>query len=209
MRAMSADLTCAATGCASTTVVPCAYVDRRDRACPTAWCPEHVDVAGDRPYCRRHAGVMRARLAEPLESVLPDLESRAPGLVEWLARDLTEGVEAALLATGEGDSVASEAAHTVAPARSRERVWERSWRLCRHTGIVHRVALEVGEERDTEVVLRVASCEVARLTPPWIAARLRGETVTAADDAARRDAFRDTLLDAVREALAAEALSPY
>jgi hypothetical protein len=205
MSAMSAGLTCAATGCASTTVVPCAYLDRRDRACPTAWCPEHVEVAGDRPYCRRHAGVMRARVAEHHDSVLPDLESRAPGLIEWLARDLTEGVEAALMATGEGESVSSEPAHTVHPARVRERVWERSWRLCRHTGFVHRVCLQVAEARDTEVVVIVDRHEVARLTPPWIAARLSGESLSAGEDAHRRTEFRDGLLAAVRRGLSDEA----
>src|SRR5260370_22946586 len=88
---MSGDLSCAASGCAATTVVACVYVDRRGRPCPTAWCPDHVEAAGDRPYCRRHAGVMRARLADPQESMLPDLESRAPGLIEWLAPPLAQG----------------------------------------------------------------------------------------------------------------------
>jgi len=202
---MSGDLSCAASGCAATTVVACAYVDRRGRPCPTAWCRDHVEAAGDRPYCRRHAGVMRARLADPQESMLPDLESRAPGLIEWLARDLAEGVEAALLATGAGDSVASEAAHTVHQARARERTWERSWRLCRNTGFVHRVCLQVEEAHDTEVTLVVDRREVVRLTPPWIAARLSGEVVSPEEDARRRAEFRDSLLEAVRRGLEDEA----
>ena len=202
---MTDDLTCASTGCAATTVVACSYVDRRGRGCPTAWCPDHVEVAGDRPYCRRHAGVIRARLANPEESVLPDLESRAPGLIEWLARDLGEGVEAALMATGAGDSVTSEAAHTVHQARARERTWERSWRLCRHTGIVHRVCLQVADARDTEVGVIVDRHEVARLTPPWIAARLSGEALSPEEDARRRAQFREALLAAVCRGLAEEA----
>jgi hypothetical protein len=148
---------------------------------------------------------MRARLVEHQDSVLPDLESRAPGLIEWLARDLTEGVEAALMATGQGDSVSSEPAHTVHPGRSRERVWERSWRLCRHTGFVHRVCLQIAEARDTEVVLIVDRQEVARLTPPWIEARLAGEALSLEEDARRRAEFRDGLLAAVRRGLADEA----
>jgi len=43
---MSGDLSCAASGCAATTVVACAYVDRRGRPCPTAWCRDHVEAAG-------------------------------------------------------------------------------------------------------------------------------------------------------------------
>lgn len=46
---------------------------------------------------------------------------------------------------GAGDAVTSEAAHLVHAGRTRERIWERSWRLCRHTGFVHRVALQVEE----------------------------------------------------------------
>ena len=201
---MPDDLTCAATGCGATTVVACSYVDRRGRACPTAWCPDHVEVAEDRPYCRRHAGVIRARLADPEGSVLPDLESRAPGLIEWLARDLAEGIEAALMATGAGDSVASESVHTVHQARARERTWERSWRLCRHTGVVHRVCLQVAEARDTEVVVIVDRHEVAQLTPPWIAARLAGEALSPDEDARRRAEFHDVVLAAVRRGLAEE-----
>ncbi|HVS43467.1 MAG TPA: hypothetical protein VMU20_14535 [Candidatus Dormibacteraeota bacterium] len=201
---MPDDLTCSAAGCAATTVVACSYVDRRGRACPTAWCPEHVEAAGDRPYCRRHAGVMRARLGDEQEAVLPDLEARAPGLIEWLARDLAGGVEAALMATGAGDSVVSEPAHSVHQARARERTWERSWRLCRHTGIVHRVCLQVADARDTEVAVIVDRLEVARLTPPWIAARLSGEVLGPDEDARRRAEFRETLLEAVRHGIAEE-----
>jgi hypothetical protein len=201
---MPADLSCSATGCAGTTVVQCAYADRRGRTCPTAWCPDHVEVAGDRPYCRRHAGLMRARLSDEQDAVLPDLESRAPGLIEWLARDLAEGVEAALMATGAGDSVSSESVHIVHQARARERTWERSWRLCRHTGFVHRVCLQIAESRDTEVVVIVDRQEVAVMTPPWIAARLSGEHLSLEEDARRRAEFRDALLAAVRRGLAEE-----
>jgi hypothetical protein len=196
---------CAATGCTAPTAEPCAYVDRRDRACATLWCPAHADVVGGRLLCRRHAGVVRALAEGPAGAPLPDLEARAPSLIEWVARDLDEGVRTLLLATGAGDTVTSEPARLMHAARRRERVWERSWRLCRHTGFVHRVALEVGEGNDTEVVVRVASREVARTTPPWIAARLRGEVLDPAEDEARRVAFRDALLGAVGDALAAEA----
>jgi hypothetical protein len=199
------DLPCAATGCAEATGVPCAYVDRRARACPTAWCPAHREVAAGRVYCRRHAGVVRALAAGP-GTRLPDLETRAPGLVEWLARDLGDDLGHLLMATGAGDSVTSEAAQLVDAGRAQEQIWERSWRLCRHTGFVHRVALQVAEGHDTDVVVRVGRREVARLTPPWIEARRLGERLSPDEDARRRALFRHALLSAVRRGLAEDAL---
>ncbi len=111
------DLPCSATGCAATIGVACHYTDRRDRHCPTAWCPEHTELAAGFVFCRRHAGLLRL-LSTAGSVVLPDIDTRAPGLVEWLARDLGDGIEAALLATGEGDLVTTEPAHPCTPARS-------------------------------------------------------------------------------------------
>jgi hypothetical protein len=82
------DLPCAATGCAETTGVRCAYVDRRERGCATAWCPAHRELAGGHVYCRRHAVLIRAIAAGAGVPWLPDVDSRAPSLVEWLANDL-------------------------------------------------------------------------------------------------------------------------
>jgi hypothetical protein len=200
------DLPCAATACEETTGVRCAYVDRRDRPCPTAWCSAHRELAGGHVYCRRHAVLIRAIAAGTDVLGLPDVDSRAPALVEWIARDLGDRVSDELMATGEGDAVTTEAAHLVHAGRDRDRVWERSWRLCRHTGFVHRVALQVAEERDTEVVVRVGHRELARMTPPWIVARHRGEVLTDAEDARRRAEFHDGLLGAVRRGLAADTL---
>jgi hypothetical protein len=199
------DLPCAAAGCAEATGARCAYVDRRGRACPTAWCPAHREVAAGRVSCRRHAGVVRALAAGP-GTRLPDLDTRAPSLVEWLARDLGDDLGHLLMATGAGDAVTSEAAQLVDSGRAQEQVWERSWRLCRHTGFVHRVALQVAEGQDTDVVVRVGRREVARLTPPWIEARGRGERLSPDEDERRRAAFRQALLGAVRRGLAEDAL---
>jgi hypothetical protein len=201
------DLPCAATGCAETTGVRCAYVDRRERGCATAWCPAHRELAGGHVYCRRHAVLIRAIAAGAGVPWLPDVDSRAPSLVEWLANDLGDRLCDALMATGEGDSVTTEVVHLVHAGRDRERIWERSWRLCRHTGFVHRVALQVAEERDTEVVVRVGHRELARMTPPWIEARRNGEVLTDAEDASRRAEFHDALLGAVRRGLAADTFS--
>lgn len=198
--APAGDLPCSATGCTRTTGVACHYTDRRARHCPTAWCPEHAEPAAGFVYCRRHAGLLYL-LSTAGSAVLPDLDTRAPSLVEWLARDLGDDLEAALLGTGQGDAVTTEPAHPIHQNQIRERTWERSWRLCRHTGFVHRVNLRVSEENDTEVVLLVDRNEVARVVPPWISARLEGEAVDHDEDARRRARFHESLVVAVRRGL--------
>src|ERR1035437_10802886 len=89
----SGSLPCHDHGCLHETAVPCAYTDRRGRACPTAWCPDHYAVVSGVPYCRRHAGVVRALAAQPDELRLwPDVSNRAASLCEWIVTDLRLGV---------------------------------------------------------------------------------------------------------------------
>jgi hypothetical protein len=51
-------LYCSEPGCAAADALPCSYVDRRQRACPTAWCHGHRQIAFNTSYCRRHAGII-------------------------------------------------------------------------------------------------------------------------------------------------------
>jgi hypothetical protein len=196
------DLACRAGTCSNTTGTACAYVDRRGRACDTAWCPEHRDVVADRVYCHRHAGTMRAFAGDYPPPFLPDVDNRAPGLVEWMARDLDDGIRELLMATGAGGAVATDPSHLLNGGRGCRRVWERSWRLCNHTGFAQRVGLQVAEAHDTEIVIHVGHCEVARAVPPWIAAHRSGTALPPAEDARRRVEFRQALLVAVRDGLA-------
>lgn len=196
------DLACWAAGCSDATGTACAYVDRRGRACTTAWCREHRDVVMDAVYCRRHAGLMRVFAGDYPPPFLPDVDNRAPGLVEWMARDLNDGIQELLVASGAGDAVATDPSQLVKGGRGCPRVWERSWRLCHNAGYAHRVSLQVAEAHDTEIVVHVGRREVARAVPPWIEARHQGAPLAPADDVRRRADFRDAVLTAVRAGLA-------
>ncbi len=184
-------LPCSERDCPNQTGEPCGYVDRRSRACGTAWCPDHQSIVAGVVYCRRHAGVVGA-LNTTEQAIMPDLENRAPSLVNWVGRDVEQVIRD--LVTGYRDRLGTERmiadpVHLVFLGPERARVWERSWKLVDHTGWSLRVALEVDEVRDTEVAVRVGRNVVARMTPPWIEARQRGELVSVEDDAAHRAEF--------------------
>jgi hypothetical protein len=199
-------LPCSERGCTNDTGESCGYVDRRARACGTAWCPDHQSVVGGTVYCRRHAGVVGA-LGGEQQAAMPDLENRAPSLVNWVARDVEEVIREIVAGHGAElgtDRLIADPVRLVFLGPERLRVWERSWKLVAHTGWSLRVSLEVDEARDTEVAVRVGRNVVVRMTPPWIAARMRGERLDDGTDAALRDAFYRELTASVAGAVDAE-----
>jgi hypothetical protein len=196
-------LQCSERECPNQTGEPCGYVDRRSRSCGTAWCPDHQSIVAGVVYCRRHAGVVRA-LSGADQAVMPDLENRAPSLVNWVGREVEQVIQEivtgyrAKLGT---DRLIADPVHLVFLGPERARVWERSWKLVDHTGWSLRVALEVDEMRDTEVAVRVGRNVVARMTPPWIEARQRGEVVAPDTDAENRAGFYRGIATAVASAI--------
>ena len=195
-------LPCSERGCTASTGESCGYVDRRGRTCGTAWCPDHQQILGGTVYCRRHAGVVRA-LADA-EGSMPDLENRAPSLVNWVSHDLEEvipDIVSSYRSELGTDRMIADPVHLNFVGPERLRVWERSWKLVDHTGWSLRVALEVDEVRDTEVAVRVGRNVVARMTPPWIDARRRGEVVAPDVDAEQRAEFYRGIASAVASAI--------
>jgi hypothetical protein len=196
-------LPCSARDCSNQTAEACGYVDRRGRRCGTAWCPDHQSLVGGAVYCRRHAGVVGA-LGGAEQAIMPDLENRAPSLVNWVGRDVEQVIQEIVsgyrsqLGT---DRLVADPVRMVFLGPERARVWERSWKLVDHTGWSLRVALEVDEMRDTEVAVRVGRNVVARMTPPWIEARLRGEQLPPDVDAEQRAEFYRGLAAAVTSAI--------
>jgi hypothetical protein len=196
-------LPCTQPGCLDDQGLECVYVDRRGRRCDTAWCRDHVAAVNGRPYCRRHAGVLRA-LPDAEPGNMPDLDNRAPSLLEWVSQrvdaDITEAV--ARVATG-AQRVHTDTAHLVLITHGAERIraWERTWKLYDHTGIHLWVALDVEEENDLELVIRVNSMTVERLVPPWIVARRRGLRLSDEADTEQRNAFYSLVTSAVKENL--------
>lgn len=202
MQTVVGTLPCSERGCTATTGEKCGYVDRRGRACGTAWCPDHQSIVSGTVYCRRHAGVVGA--LQSGEGSMPDLENRAPSLVNWVSRDVEQVIQDIVAGYREqlgSDRLLTEPVHLTFLGPERLRVWERSWKLVDHTGWSVRVALEVEEERDTEVAVRVGRNVVARVVPPWIAARQRGELLPADVDRAQRQDFYRSLTATVTAAI--------
>jgi len=203
------DQPCTQPGCGSATGLACQYVDRRGRDCRTSWCPQHRLVIDGRVYCRRHAGVVSAL---PVGYVghavpMPDLETRAPSLVSWVAREVDADVRQMLLA-GLGDERAqlvTDPVYLVLIGRDRRRAWERAWKLVDRSGRSLRVSLLVEECADAEVAVRVNAAVVERLAPPWIVQRLHGAQPPPEVDAQRRKDFNRRLLGIIQKGMGREA----
>ena len=187
---------CAEPGCGSKLAVPCAYVDRKHHPCGTSWCQEHHLAIDGRAYCRRHSGVVRAITANTLELMeFPDLDNRAASLCEWVANDLDPLLRALLneLRSGHDEQqVSSLPMRLVIQRQPAARAWVRSWTLSDHTGVVHKLAIQVDEANDAEVIGSVDGNEVVRKVPPWISDRIPG--FDDAGDEQRRADFRAALI---------------
>lgn len=197
-------LRCTEVGCAAATGVACEYVDRRSRACRTAWCPAHRVLVEDHVYCRRHAGVVSALPAADSSQVvpLPDLENRAPSLVGWVSRQIDADVWRLLLGELDeqtGGQLIADPVMLVFTGLERSRAWERAWKLLTHTGLTLRVSLVVEEGADEEVIVKVGTRVAARVVPPWITHRKRGEQIGAEQDTRERAAFNQQLMQAVEQ----------
>jgi hypothetical protein len=198
-------LPCSMGDCPHDTGLPCAYVDRRGKACDTAWCPEHRLIAQAAVYCRRHYGTVTGLTGAEDTLPLPDRDNRAPSLVAWVSRRVEPAIQAMLLEhrrPGDATTVVTLPVHLVFVGRERLRAWERTWALADHTGHRISVILQVEEERSTELVIRVQRNVVTRVVPPWIEARLAGEELPPELDSARRREFYEFVQRTVAGALA-------
>ena len=59
-RAPATGVSCSVPGCLNSDALTCEYRDRRGRTCHVAFCVYHGSVIEGVPYCRRHAGTLRA-----------------------------------------------------------------------------------------------------------------------------------------------------
>jgi hypothetical protein len=182
---------CSMYRCTSDRAKPCAYRDRRDRSCSSAFCPAHSVSLGGVTYCRRHAGTVQAigELAKNPNG-LPDISDRGPGLINWIARDLDKAIRTVLARTVRpGESLIVDDAVRLAHDPWRKARWERSWRIVEHTGPVLAVTVAMSEEDESRVAIRVGAETVADSVPPWISRRAQGVEVEAAIDISQRQLF--------------------
>jgi hypothetical protein len=195
---------CSIRGCDRQDAQPCTYVDRRGRTCGTACCPAHGISVDGATYCRRHAGTVQAvGTPEGNPGGNPDLNDRAPSLVNWIARDLDKAVRANLnkIARPGETIIADEHVHLARDQIRRTR-WSRSWRLIDHTGLVLKVTVYTNDDDDSTVHILVGGVTVPCGVPPWIARRKEGADVDAAVDISQRLVFSQALEQAVAEAVA-------
>jgi len=188
--ATEGDLPCRARGCPNHNGVLCHYVDRRGRRCETGWCPNHWATVGGIVYCRRHAGTIAAIGYFDHPSGMPDVDNRAPSLVNWVARDLDAFVAATLVQSAtQGETFVREPVVSTHADRSGGRRYERGWKLVDHTGLRLVVAVFVSEDEETTIRVRVGSGVVAEGVPPWIERHRRGIEVTEETDRNQRALF--------------------
>jgi hypothetical protein len=181
--------------CSKPATCRCTYVDRRQVKCGTTWCDEHSRIVLGLPYCRRHATVAPSLSNGFFTHMLPDVENRAPSLATWVGGELDTAVRIALTADAPHKDayVVSGAVRPVRVPGSTMPVWLRSWTLVDSTGVLQHVSIEVDEEDDRAVVVRVGGEPMGRHQPPWIG-RPRTETIAPELDAASRQAFRITVM---------------
>jgi len=203
------DLPCRQRGCPNHNGAPCNYVDRRGRRCDTSWCPNHWATIGGIVYCRRHAGTIAAIGYFEHPAGMPDVDNRAPSLVNWVARDLDPFVAATLVQCAEpGETFVREPVVSTYVDRAGGRRYERAWKLVDHTGLRLSVGVFVYGEEDVTIRVRVGTALVAEGVPPWIERRQRGLEVSAEVDRNQRALFygflQKHLLAAVRAQRAGE-----
>src|SRR5580704_11556635 len=202
--ALTTGTNCSVPECPNGNALTCAYVDRRGRTCPLAFCANHGVVIEGVPYCRRHASTVQAIGALAIDpNGRPDINDRTPSLVNWISRDLDGYIRSQLQAAAlPGESVVTDDAVHLSRDNHRNLRWERSWRLVEHTGLLLRVSITVSEDNDALVRVNVGSEMVADGIPPWIARRRAGEEVDAAVDFAQRQLFYQYLEDGIAGAVA-------
>ena len=184
------DLPCRARGCPHHNGVLCHYVDRRGRRCDTAWCPNHWATVGGIVYCRRHAGTIAAIGYFDHPAGMPDVDNRAPSLVNWVARDLDAFVAATLVQCATvGETFVREPVVSTHADRTGGRRYERGWKLVDHTGLRLVVAVYLLEGEDTTIRVRVGSTVVAEGVPPWVERHRRGIEVPEETDRNQRGLF--------------------
>jgi hypothetical protein len=200
-RRPSGRVRCTEQGCSQPVAIRCTYADRRQHVCGTTWCIRHGAMFHDDAYCRRHAGTVAALSNGFYQLALPDLENRAPSLVGWMSGELDEPIRAALQAAAPdaNATVVADPVRLITAGTALPRCWGRAWKLVDHLGVVHQVSIEVEEDAQDVVGVRIDNDLIGRSMPPWIESR--------DDDSASRRAFNLALARSVEAFLSREEIA--
>jgi hypothetical protein len=192
-------LPCSEPGCSASDAAACAYVDRRQRDCGTAWCVEHQQIVDHEVFCRRHEGIMNALGSEHHVQGRPDLENRSPSLANWVGRELDDPIRALLASHFPGRRL--NVTSVVVGGSPRDRTWGRSWKLVSHNGVDLSVSIAVPEADDSIVRIIYDGNPILEVTPPWIEARRHGIRLSDEDDAEARRRFYGLILEDIETSM--------
>lgn len=206
------DQLCSARGCSEESGIACSYIDRRERPCPTAWCPEHRSVIHDAVYCHVHGTIVDGTSTDFGEAARIDLDNRVPLLVNWVAREMDADVRGIIESLIERyhEVLVLEPVRFVLVGVERVRTWERSWKMCSPFGVSLRLAVAVEERSPGAVIVKVNSKPLHDLSPPWNEEYPVGEPPADAADADRQvaDFHREIFMTLARAAMTWTAMNP-
>lgn len=196
------DQACMEKGCSQHNAVMCNYIDRRRRRCTFALCPDHWGMVGGIVYCRRHAGTIAAVGKHPDPLGMPDIDNRAPSLVNWIAGQINGPVVAELQQLRHGEQqIVQQPGVLVAHDRNRRARYEHAWKIVETTGAIAAVTLFVHEDSPDLVQVRVGAGVVAEGIPPWIERRRLNIVVSPEVDKSQRELFYNFLMEHIHTAL--------
>jgi hypothetical protein len=160
---------CSSRGCVQQTGLACGYVDRHQRACPTAWCPEHRYITRDAVYCPTHGRFLDGTEDEFRDTVHADIGNAVPMTLARIVQEVDATVTDAITRT----AAAWHQTLVIDPVRfnlvgvDRVRTWERAWKVCDNLGPTLRVAVAIEEAAPDVAEARVQSQTALQLPIPW------------------------------------------
>lgn len=199
------DQYCSARGCTQKTGLACSYIDRRERPCPTGWCPEHRYITHGAVFCPTHGRLLDGTADEYRECVRVDLGNVVPVVLAWIVQEINSEVSATMLqlAMEWRQALVLDPVHFALVGVQRTRTWERAWKICDSLGPTLRVATVIEEAEPEVVEARINARPIIRLVVPWHESHGFGEIPETA--AAARSAvltFRERLLAALVRGIA-------
>jgi hypothetical protein len=199
------DQYCSARGCTQKTGLACSYIDRRERPCPTGWCPEHRYITHGAVFCPTHGRLLDGTADEFRECVRVDLGNVVPVVLAWVVQEIDAEVSATMLevAMEWRQALVLDPVHFALVGPQRARTWERAWKICESLGPTLRVAAVIEESEPGVVEARINARPVIRLVVPWHENHgfgARPESAAAARSAALT--FREQLLAALIRGIA-------
>ena len=156
-------LRCTARGCDAMTGLSCEGHDVLDeRACPTAWCPEHRLVVGEKVLCPAHAA------ATVGAEVPPDNDGPAPLLLRWVVDQV--GDDMAVLVGGialeQGRRLSTQPVHCIGSGLLSP-TWKHIWQAGDDQPDALQVSVSIDESAPMIVHARINGKPVISLTVPW------------------------------------------